>query len=293
MSADRKETAKRGRAGGLKHLRRLIEEKGIAACAPTCQGRHAQVAHTSSILPGSTQLRPLRKRRNSPHLAPLHPPCLQCPHLSPSSPPPARNTLTLHPLPLPHLQCPHLAPLFPLSPLQDAAKAARLRLRDLKARAQAERVEVARGILLQTGFPRKVVLQIAADDGAEGGSAPSSSASSSSSGGKFISPKKANAAPTAMLPAVLVYGGDGDGDGGVEGDPMAPAEWSAGGATNKWFVCLGADNRLMKASASFTPHSSIPTAGIIPVASLVLVLPIQWIKVLHSPHTHQSFILFL
>ncbi|GAX72807.1 hypothetical protein CEUSTIGMA_g262.t1 [Chlamydomonas eustigma] len=101
--------------------------------------------------------------------------------------------------------------------MNQAAKKARIHLQRLKVKAQVERIEAVKKILIRTGFPRRVVLHITAGvDDKVGGSKD-----------KLKSSKQ-------TLPAVLVLN-DEDVESGMS---------SLGGT----FCCLGADNRLMKVS---------------------------------------------
>ncbi len=141
-----------------------------------------------------------------------------------------------------------LVATLPLRP-QAAAKAARAQLRELKARAQAERTEAARRVLLETGFPRKVVLQLSTGDegGGEGGSGAAGGNSRVVAGRANVGASKPQAGGEqhkgrgggqALLPAVLVFREDEEDEDGLMG--------MVGGMVEPLFACLGADNRLMK-----------------------------------------------
>jgi len=152
---------------------------------------------------------------------------------------------------------------------------ARRDLREAKSRAQAERCEVTRRVLMEMGLPRKVTIQVimpthqphrqslllclmAADgrslrwtvfSGPQIVSEDDTGTPSSSAPGKFLA-KKAAAAPASsqLLPAVLVRASE---DEGV--DPFSPGMWDQDG-TLKNLACLGADNRLMKVSGKHGNH---------------------------------------
>ncbi|KAG1676505.1 hypothetical protein FOA52_000048 [Chlamydomonas sp. UWO 241] len=94
-----------------------------------------------------------------------------------------------------------------------AMRTARTKLRNLKARALAERISACNSVMEELGLPRKVVLQVTQSD---------------------------TDAPQ-LLPAVVV--------GRVPADQVADLQPSGVGKSSPFYACLGADNRLVRASA--------------------------------------------
>ena len=143
---------------------------------------------------------------------------------------------------------------------QTAAKEAKAKLKELKSKSVAERVEAARQVLLATGLPRKVMLQVAAEE--DEAAAPGRGGSS---GGKFISKKGSSTAAgagggpgggqTSFLPAVILSLNAGGEDDAAGSDPLAPGDW--GNALFSNLACLGADNRLMKVSSKLDMLSTV------------------------------------